>query len=230
MKITNLLFMSVLLLGCGQENEIAPIPSGPQKNQTLEEFVEVKVPIDESIKVGNYISYEEPKILQISGDKKCSYFIKTRIDITVVDVPNDSIEIMLTKSERANNRNNRKCPPHYGVSESLLKKYSLNKLISTYQQRALEASDANIFCEHLSGCKSALLKSSRAGNYKGINATYNVIEFKMNSGEEFIRSSWVAEDNLFLNNFSFNLKKLGGRRIVDFRRALDFSMSNARRK
>lgn len=223
MKKLLFIFALAALSSCGSENTVSPIPDTSFPEEALSESGPQS--IDKSIRVGNYVSFEEPKVISLSK-KKCSYFIKTRIDISRLDINSDVIELTLTKSERSSGRNSRSCPSTFGVNETNLKVYSLNKLISTYKNRRDSSLSANAFCSGLKGCKSAVLLKSKVSSYKGIPAVYNTIEFTMQDGETFTRSSWVATNNLFLNNFSYKIKRKGGSTIVDFKRALEFSMTN----
>ncbi|PIK15234.1 hypothetical protein [Halobacteriovorax sp. JY17] len=218
----------ILISGCGSKNEVQPIPATPiAKENIAPELVRV-TQLDESIKVGNFVVYEVPKVITISERKKCSYFIKTRIDIGQVDQQGDSIELILTKTERANERNHRLCPSTFGINETNLKTYTLSKLIASYRERVENSLSAQLFCKSFQGCKKANLVRSKKGAYRGIPAIFNVMDIELRSGKKLRRNSWVAVDNLFLNNFSYTFKESGRSEIIDFKRALDFSMGNTK--
>ncbi len=228
MKKTFSAVAMILISGCGSKNEVQPIPATPiAKENIAPELVRV-TQLDESIKVGNFIVYEVPKVITISERKKCSYFIKTRIDIGQVDQQGDSIELILTKTERANERNHRLCPSTFGINETNLKTYTLSKLIASYRERVENSLSAQLFCKSFQGCKKANLVRSKKGAYRGIPAIYNVMDIELLSGKKLQRKSWVAIDNLFLNNFSYTFKESGRSEIMDFKRALDFSMNNTK--
>lgn len=216
----------MFLSGCGTKNEIQPAPVvGNLNTEEVVKLVEHSS-YDKSIEVGNFVEYEVPKVISISTKRKCSYFIRTRVYISSLDIPGDSIELTITKTERSSQRNSRQCPSTFGVNETTLKTYSLRKLTNTFRKRIATSTSPEELCSSINHCKSASKVSSKKGNYKGIVSTYYVLDFELLSGEKFRKSSWVATDNLFLNNFSYNIKNKKKSEIIDFKRALDFSMTN----
>ncbi|GEM_PF-5817991 len=226
MRKISLVFILALLTSCGSKNEIQAIPSSDTLSSEEQAKLVESSAYDKSIEVGNFVVYEVPKIISISSQKKCSYFIQTKVYISSLDIPSDTVELTISKTERSSQRNSRQCPSTFGVNETNLKSYSLKTLLSTFKKREAEATDPNELCRSINKCISASKVKSKKGNYKGVLSTYTVIDFELSTGEKFRKSSWVATENLFLNNFSYKIKNIQKSEIVDFKRALDFSMTN----
>jgi hypothetical protein len=212
-----MVLLTVLLVSCGSKNEVAPaLPATPAPS------TEAVVSYDENIKVGKFSIVERPKVLESSSGKKCSYKIRTRVDITNVVPENDLIELRIQNKERENRRNHRTCPEKYGVKESVVKTYSYAKLLDTYKARAEKSVNAKFFCEKTSWCKKAKVMTKKESLYNGHKVFYTEMKIESKSGKTYKRSSWVSRENLFLNTLSYQLRTWRSNKLVDYKKTTEF--------
>jgi len=222
MKLLIGLTVSVLLVSCGSNNEITeapiPAPNSGQVNHLME--------LDENVDVGNFVTFEKPKFLNLSRGLNCGYIITSRVEISNLNKLDDSIELTIKKSERENRRNSGTCPANYGAQAFQTKTYKLSSLVAAYKMRRDEALNADLLCKNTNWCKRAKLIKKRNTKYKGIPATYTEMRLFSKSGKSYKRSSWVAKNNLFLNTFAFQIKKWNSSTLIDFKRTTTFSIKN----
>ncbi|OUR96946.1 hypothetical protein A9Q84_11460 [Halobacteriovorax marinus] len=220
MKLLIALATTLLLVSCGSNNEVAPI-SAPN-NGNINHLMQV----DDSIEVGNYVTFKKPKRLKLSGGVQCFYTVTTRLEISNLNKEANSIELRIEKSEKDARGNVRACPSRYGVNPLKVKTYSLSKLINAYQKRRDESLDANLLCKSIKWCKSAKLLEKSNTTYEGIAATYTEIRIRSKSGNSYTRYSLVAQNSLFLNTFAFNIRKVGSTFNIDYQRTTSISLKN----